>query len=182
MKTTKILISFILCITMLFCITACTDNKKNTGVQENTGSVSENETNQVTDSFDSSGESSAHVTEPDASAESFTEETKPSTPTEPDSTKPGNNPTENEPASSESHSETSAPEEGEPPTESSTPGSTAPSADAAAYLAYYEMSAAEQQAFIESFGSLDAFFAWHTAAKAAYEAERTPIDGSPIIP
>ena len=51
------------------------------------------------------------------------------------------------------------------------------------YINYYNMSGEEQQNFIDSFGSIEAFFTWHTAAKQAYENNRTPIDGSkPIIP
>lgn len=51
------------------------------------------------------------------------------------------------------------------------------------YIDYYNMSADEQQKFIDSFDSIEAFFEWHTVAKQAYEDNRTPIDGSkPIMP
>lgn len=44
------------------------------------------------------------------------------------------------------------------------------------YAKFQAMSPAEQQAFVESFESIDAFFEWYNAAKEAYEAANPPID------
>lgn len=44
------------------------------------------------------------------------------------------------------------------------------------YEKLMEMSGEEQQAFMESFESLDAFFAWLEAAKAEYEAKNPGIE------
>ena len=49
------------------------------------------------------------------------------------------------------------------------------------YEEYYAMSADEQASFINSFESYEAFFAWHTAAKEAYESGRIEIDGTTPI-
>lgn len=74
------------------------------------------------------------------------------------------------------------------PVKETSPDETEPSHDVSntltsEYIAYYNMSAEEQQAFIASFDSIEAFFQWHTAAKQAYEDSRTPIDGSiPLLP
>jgi hypothetical protein len=38
------------------------------------------------------------------------------------------------------------------------------------------MSPAEQQAYVESFDSIDQFFDWYNTAKAEYEAANPPID------
>lgn len=43
------------------------------------------------------------------------------------------------------------------------------------YEAYIAMSGPEQQKFMESFDSIQAFFEWHIAAKAAYEAAHPPV-------
>lgn len=44
------------------------------------------------------------------------------------------------------------------------------------YERYYNMSGDEQKAFIESFGSIEAFFEWHNAAKAEYEKLHPDIE------
>ena len=56
-----------------------------------------------------------------------------------------------------------------------------PEKDEVTYLEYYAMSAEEQASFINSFESYEAFFAWHKAAKEAYENDRIEIDGSTPI-
>lgn len=44
------------------------------------------------------------------------------------------------------------------------------------YERFHAMSPAEQQAFMESFESIDAFFAWYENAKAEHDAAKPPID------
>lgn len=44
------------------------------------------------------------------------------------------------------------------------------------YREFMDMTPAEQQAFMESFESIEAFFEWYEAAKAKYEEENPPID------
>lgn len=78
------------------------------------------------------------------------------------------------------------PEETEEPTEPATEPSesaTDPSEPEATeddgemtYEKYMSLSAAEQYAFMNSFESIDAFFEWFNAAKAAYEASRNEIE------
>ena len=121
-------------------------------------------------------------------------ENTPTTNTEnniPTETEPAINPTITEATIIETEYEETSPVESNEPeeTENTTSEDTSdsPSSDpnslAQAYQDYYNMSAEEQQNFINSFESIEAFFAWHTAAKQAYEDNRTPIDGSkPIIP
>ena len=180
MKNMKLFIAFLICIAVLFSATACgvTEKKPNATAQPTQNNESEK---------DSSSDASIDPT-------SGSENAIPNTPTSGESestvnpnTAPENTTSTNEPTTPDNTTTPeSEPAESNPDQESepvqTSPENLTPNADADAYLAYYEMSAAEQQAFIDSFGSLDAFFAWHTAAKAAYEAERTPIDGSPIIP
>lgn len=49
------------------------------------------------------------------------------------------------------------------------------------YLDYHNMTATQQKAFIESFGSYDAFFAWHEAAYQAYLDGLVEIGGDTTI-
>ena len=66
--------------------------------------------------------------------------------------------------------------EGEPAT-----GTTEPQAGALSYAEYMAMSPAEQQAYYESFPTLEEFIAWHNAAQAEYEAEHDiPVVTGPI--
>lgn len=44
------------------------------------------------------------------------------------------------------------------------------------YAAYHAMSPAQQQAYMESFESMEAFFVWYENAKQEYEAANPPID------
>lgn len=106
-------------------------------------------------------------------------------PTVPASTEPEEtDPTVTDPATEpEATDPVTEPEDPTEPTTPTEPEATQPPAGTGVtYLEYYEMSADEQQLFIDSFGSLDAFFAWHTAAKEEYESGRTPIDGGNLNP
>lgn len=114
-------------------------------------------------------ESEPEITKP---VESEPADPTESTPTPPDYTQSPTDPTDPVPT-----------DPTDEPTQATTAPGFSPDISAEAYLAYYNMSADEQQDFINSFGSVDAFFAWHTAAKEAYENNRTPIDGTtPILP
>ena len=57
-------------------------------------------------------------------------------------------------------------------------GKPAPEKTGVTYLDYHSMSADQQKAFINSFGSYDAFFEWHDAAKKAYEDSLIELDGT----
>ena len=99
-----------------------------------------------------------------------TEETQPQTEvTEPQET--------TKPTEATKPTETSKPEETQP---QETAPATEPSQPAAkpqtAYESFQNMSADEQQAYMESFESIDAFFTWYNDAKAEYEAANPPID------
>lgn len=60
-------------------------------------------------------------------------------------------------------------------------GNTEPQASALSYAEYLAMSPAEQQAYYESFSTLEEFIAWHNAAQAEYEAENDiPVVTGPI--
>lgn len=126
----------------------------------------------------------------DTNPTDFNDSTEPGSESDPDVTKPEeSDPTESAPIPPDYTQAPTEPKEPIPtdPTEepeqpTAAPGFS-PDISAEAYLAYYNMSAADQQNFINSFGSIDAFFVWHTAAKEAYENNRTPIDGTtPILP
>ena len=51
-----------------------------------------------------------------------------------------------------------------------------PDPDDIDYREFMDMTPAEQQAFMESFESIEAFFEWYEAAKEKYEKENPPID------
>ena len=68
--------------------------------------------------------------------------------------------------------EETKPQETEPETDTSQPADKQPTA----YEKFHNMSAAEQQAFMETFDSLDSFFVWYNNVKAEYEAANPPID------
>ena len=70
--------------------------------------------------------------------------------------------------------ETTAPTENQDSEE--TNPSTHPSGSASEYVAYMNMSAAEQAAFIDSFGSVDAFMAWFNKVKSEFDATDGSID------
>lgn len=58
------------------------------------------------------------------------------------------------------------------------PVATQPADGTVTYLDYINMTGAEQMAFINTFSSYDAFFAWFNAAKEAYEDGLIEVDGS----
>lgn len=104
-------------------------------------------------------------------------------PTEPAETEPA----ETEPESGkETTPKATEPEKETDPTENPGDGETTPPAEtkpsggsatvSSAYTDYMNMSAAQQQAFIESFESLDAFMAWFNQAKAEHNANDNSIE------
>ena len=66
------------------------------------------------------------------------------------------------------------PKETEP--EETKPEETTPPATTLGYEQYMNMSAAEQQAFFQTFDSVDAYFAWLNSAKADYEEKQNATD------
>lgn len=90
---------------------------------------------------------------------------KPTDPTEPKATEPkATEPRETEPST-------------DPTAKPTDPAGDTPSAgELTEYERFMNMSPAEQQEFIESFPSLDDFFAWFEAAKKAHEEANPPID------
>ena len=60
-------------------------------------------------------------------------------------------------------------------------GVTAPASDEVTYEIYQAMTGEEQMVFMDSFESMDAFFAWYNAAKEEYEAKQIEIDGTAPI-
>ena len=68
--------------------------------------------------------------------------------------------------------ETTPSEETVPPTEEENQGSTGTTA----YEDYLNMTGEQQLAFMQSFDSMEAFFAWLNAAKAEYEAQNPGTD------
>lgn len=117
------------------------------------------------------------VSPPPSKLEDTIVTTEPSVSGEPEApTEPKDNPNETNPTESDSS-------EGTEPAPSEPSPSVPPVSNSVTYLEYYQMTGEQQQAFINSFDSIEAFFAWHTAAKEAYEECWTPIDGStPFIP
>lgn len=116
--------------------------------------------------------------DPEATTDDHNKETKPeeNTPTESPLTPP-DAPTEGTSNPDTPVVDPTAPAVPTQPTDSQ------PEATAEAYVDYHKMSGDEQQKFIDSFDSIEAFFTWLNTAKKAYEDNRTPIDGfTPIIP
>lgn len=87
----------------------------------------------------------------------------PESPEEPESTTP--------PATQPPATEAPDPEE---PTQGG--GNNSGTTTMTEYEKYHAMSPSEQQAFMESFESIDAFFVWYENAKAAHDAAKPPID------
>ena len=89
-----------------------------------------------------------------------------------------------EPAETTKPTEAPKPSETTPPTEAPQPSETTPPTETpqpetkpqSEYETFQNMSAADQQAHMESFDSMDAFFDWYNNAKAEYEAANPPID------
>lgn len=82
----------------------------------------------------------------------------------------------------ETDPEETDPEETDPVAPEATKPTEAPAGDGntdplvAEYEAFTALAPAEQQKFVESFATIDQFFNWYNAAKAAYEAANPPID------
>ena len=94
---------------------------------------------------------------------------------------------ETEPTVTETQPETTEntePAETVKPTEPAQPDTTTPTTEPTQpsvnvqmdYERFQNLSASEQMAVMESFGSLDLFFAWYNQIKAEYEAANPPID------
>lgn len=67
-------------------------------------------------------------------------------------------------------------------TDTTTPEVTNPVANDVTFLEYQAMSGMEQKKFINSFPSIDAFMAWHTAAMQEYKDSMTEFSASnPVI-
>lgn len=105
--------------------------------------------------------------------------------TEPLPTENGEEPTESEGTEPSTPEDPTEPTPTEKPTEPdpTDPKPSEPVNTAVTYYDYYYVFTAEQQeAFINSFPSVEEFFVWHKAAKEEYESERIPIDGTgPIV-
>ena len=101
----------------------------------------------------------------DQKTENATKPTAP--PSAGSSTKPTAPPVEDEPAAGPS----TKPSPDEDETDDNT--SDVQSSD---YEDFQKMTPAEQQAYMSSFDSIEAFFAWYEAAKAEHEAANPPID------
>lgn len=80
--------------------------------------------------------------------------------------------------------EVQKPDGGEVPDETLPPESEQPAAPdytLTEYEKYQQLSPTEQKAYMDSFGSIDAFFDWYNTVKEAHEAQKPPIsvgDGS----
>ena len=88
-------------------------------------------------------------------------------------------------AATEASKETEAPEETEAPKATEAPDATEPAAKPTEapedngemnYDKYMSMSAKEQSDYMNSFESVDAFFAWYNAAKAEHDAQNPDIE------
>ena len=77
-----------------------------------------------------------------------------------------------EPAETTEDTETTEPVESEATTPSTEPAQP----QQMDYMTFQNLSGAEQQAYMESFASLEQFFAWYNQAKEEYEAANPPID------
>lgn len=90
--------------------------------------------------------------------------------TEPEVTEPEmTEPQQTQPTQSAEPTQSTEPAQPTQPTESASEGELD-------YETFTAMDPAEQRVYMESFESLDAFFAWYNAAKEAYEQEHPAID------
>lgn len=78
-----------------------------------------------------------------------------------------------EPEETESEPVPSVPVESEP--EVTAPEVIDPEDGEMTYRKFHDMTPSQQQAYVESFESLDAFFLWYSAAQEQYEKENPPI-------
>lgn len=108
-------------------------------------------------------------TNPSNNTEPSTQPTNPTEPsTQPGPTAPSTQPTEPTTPSTQPSDPT------EP--ENTIPGTTDAPSHEYTYEDYMAMSPSERQAFVESFGSIDAFWEWYDAAYADYEARQETIE------
>ena len=102
----------------------------------------------------------------------FLDETETSQETEPEATElDATEPEETDPEGS-AGTEGSEPTEETPSTEPSQPSGETETE----YQRFQNMSAADQQSFMDSFDSIEALFEWYNNAKAEHEAANPPID------
>lgn len=63
----------------------------------------------------------------------------------------------------------------EPESEPAQPVQSEPEEGEMTYRKFHDMTPSQQQAYVESFESLDAFFLWYAEAQEQYEKENPPI-------
>ena len=160
---------YVICIflVLIFCFAGC-------GKQEAAVPSTAETTQQVTETTQPTV-ATTEGTIPGLEDSEFDDETEPTA----EQTQPQTEATE--PAETTKPTEASKPSESTKPTEESGPSESTPPATEAPkpqteYEAFQNMSAADQQAYMESFGSMDAFFDWYNKAKEEYEAANPPID------
>ena len=116
----------------------------------------------------------------DDSPDDVTESTEPTTGETEAPTEGKDDPVEGttEPTEATDPTESTETPESTEPSESTTPaeGDNQGGSTVTAYENYMNMSGEEQLAFMQSFESMEAFFAWLNAAKAEYEAQNPGID------
>lgn len=171
----KLLSSFVLILlisSICLCMYGCNNN---TDIPEETNSQTDIQPSSPQNTTSTPAQTEAPIASPDETEGNGTEPVTSSTEssTQPQqATDPGLTENNTEPDVTTASTES--------PTE---PSDKTPDATAEAYANYHKMSGEEQQKFIDSFGSVEAFFDWLKDAKKAYEDNRTPIDGfTPIIP
>ena len=81
-----------------------------------------------------------------------------------------------EPEETEAPKATEPPKATEEPTQPTTTPTVAPESGKMDYDKYMSMSAQEQSNYMNSFESIDAFFAWYNAAKAEHDAQNNDIE------
>ena len=124
------------------------------------GVIMEDEADEATEPAETiPAETEPKATEPESEKETTPKATEPEKETDP-TEKPGDSET--------------TPAETTPPAETKPSGGSA--TVSSAYSDYMSMSAAQQQAFIESFESMDAFMAWFNQAKAEHNANDNSIE------
>lgn len=159
----KVITILLLTLTIILVLYGCGNNSEPTIASETTGAIIEATVPgtelpthpQVEDWIDETTEPLEAETEGTEPEETETEETEPE----------------------ETETEETEPEETNP--ENTTPEETTsdkPSNEVTSYEKYMNMSPAEQQAFFESFGSIEAYLAWYDAAVAEYEANTNVTD------
>ena len=174
----KKIICTILAVVSILLLTACGKTPNNLGVEtvpQTTATAPSQTTDTTEDTIpapsmgvgergdytdDSATEPSAESSEPEVTEPGTTE---PET-TEPETTEPGT-----------TEPETTGPEDTTPVTPPDEEQITL------TFEEYLAMSVEEQEAFVESFESLEDFIAWWNAAKAAQEKEDNTITGDPNV-